>query len=131
MHPCTRKWRWSFRQAFTLVELLVVIAIIGILVAQLLQASQSAGEAARRAQCKNHLRQIAVACLNYESSQKASPAGGWGFKWMGDPDRGMGRGQPGGWIFQVCSYLEEETVFQIGKGLTAAQKRTELKKQMG
>jgi prepilin-type N-terminal cleavage/methylation domain-containing protein/prepilin-type processing-associated H-X9-DG protein len=119
----------SVQRAFTLVELLVVIAIIGILIALLLPAVQSAREAARRTQCKNHLRQIAVACLNYESSQKAFPAGGWGFRWMGDPDRGMGRGQPGGWIFQVCSYLEEADVFKVGTGLTAAQKKTELTKQ--
>src|SRR3954453_2916900 len=107
-HPNPRIERRSHRVlGFTLVELLVVIAIIGILVALLLPAIQAAREAARRTQCKNHLKQIAVACLNYESSQKAFPAGGWGFRWMGDPDRGMGRGQPGGWIFQVCSYLEE------------------------
>jgi prepilin-type N-terminal cleavage/methylation domain-containing protein/prepilin-type processing-associated H-X9-DG protein len=121
----------SFQSGFTLVELLVVIAIIGILVALLLPAIQAAREAARRAQCKNHLRQIGIACLNYENATKAFPAGGWGFLWMGDPDSGMGRRQPGGWIYQVTSYLEEEGVFQVGKGLTAAQKRIELKKQMG
>jgi prepilin-type processing-associated H-X9-DG protein len=50
---------------------------------------------------------------------------------MGDPDSGVGRSQPGGWIFQVTNYLEEGAVSQIGKGLPDAQKRTELKKQMG
>jgi len=133
MNPGSRnsERKWSAQSAFTLVELLVVIAIIGILVALLLPAIQAAREAARRAQCKNHLRQIALACLNYESSNKTFPAGGWGFLWMGDPDHGVGRGQPGGWIYQVTGYLEEENVFRIGKGLTAAQKRTELKKMMG
>jgi prepilin-type N-terminal cleavage/methylation domain-containing protein/prepilin-type processing-associated H-X9-DG protein len=125
----TRKSGWSFQRAFTLVELLVVIAIIGILVALLLPAIQSAREAARRAQCKNHLRQIAIACLNFESAQKAFPAGGWGFRWMGDPDRGMGRGQPGGWIFQASPFLEEEATFKVGAGLSAADKRIALKAQ--
>jgi prepilin-type N-terminal cleavage/methylation domain-containing protein len=58
---------------FTLVELLVVIAIIGILVALLLPAIQAAREAARRAQCQSQMKQICLATLNYENSQKKLP----------------------------------------------------------
>lgn len=73
-------------EGFTLVELLVVIAIIGILVALLLPAIQSAREAARRASCENNLHQHGLAILNYEAIRHILPPGASGTFVTGGPD---------------------------------------------
>lgn len=101
-------------KGFTLVELLVVIAIIGILVALLLPAIQAAREAARRAQCKSNLRQIAIGFMNHHDVAKHFPTGGWGWQWVGDPDRGFGTDQPGGWVYNILPFIEETALHDRG-----------------
>ena len=102
------------RAAFTLVELLVVIAIIGILVSLLLPAVQSAREAARRMQCKNNLKQMALAIHNHHTAHGFFPSGGWGGVWTGDPDRGVGKEQPAGWNYDILPFMEQQNVYDLG-----------------
>jgi prepilin-type N-terminal cleavage/methylation domain-containing protein/prepilin-type processing-associated H-X9-DG protein len=103
------------RFGFTLVELLVVITIIAILIALLLPAVQMAREAARKTQCANNLKQLGLAALQHEERVKSLPSGGWGYWWIGDADRGLGKEQPGGWAFSVLPFIEQEQVFNLGK----------------
>jgi prepilin-type N-terminal cleavage/methylation domain-containing protein len=103
------------RLGFTLVELLVVIAIIGVLVALLLPAVQAARESARRAQCLNQLKQISLAYLNHHDTYGYFPSGGWGWFFVGDPDRGSGAKQPGSWCYSILPFMEQQTLHQIGK----------------
>lgn len=111
-------------RAFTLVELLVVITIIGILISLLLPAVQSAREAARKLQCSNNLKQIALGSLNHESANGFFPSGGWCYDWVGDPDHGFGRRQPGGWIYNILSYIEQNALHDLGAGATTDAQRS-------
>jgi prepilin-type N-terminal cleavage/methylation domain-containing protein/prepilin-type processing-associated H-X9-DG protein len=100
---------------FTLVELLVVIAIIGILVALLLPAVQTAREASRRSTCQNHLKQLGIALHTYESGFKRFPAhmSGWG---RIDGSGGGHRMSLSGWV-QLLPYCEQQTLYDTIMGV--------------
>ena len=92
------------RMGFTLVELLVVITIIGILIALLLPAVQSAREAARRIQCGNNLKQLALAVLNYEAAFGCFPPGAI--------NESFPCGKPRtAWTVHLYPFLEQQNVY--------------------
>ncbi|QDU90309.1 hypothetical protein Pla175_37120 [Pirellulimonas nuda] len=105
MERTTRRDRLS---GFTLVELLVVIAIIGILVAMLLPAVQSAREAARKMQCTSQMKQLGLATLNYETAKKSFP---WA-SYVGPPLSGTNPNQTvkHGTLPFLLPYLEEASL---------------------
>ncbi len=85
---------------FTLIELLVVIAIIAMLIGMLLPAVQNVREAASRAKCANHLRQIGLACLNHESGLGRLP-----------PSRLNGETQSWAWL--LLPYIEQDNLYRL------------------
>jgi prepilin-type N-terminal cleavage/methylation domain-containing protein len=88
------------RQGFTLVELLVVIAIIGILIALLLPAVNAAREAARRTQCKNNIKQCALACNTYHEAYKTLPVGAKSSNQLS-------------WRCYILTFIEEKGVYDL------------------
>lgn len=93
--------RTSIRSGFTLIELLVVIAIIAILVAILLPAVQQAREAARKSQCRNNLKQIGLALMNYESAYESLPPGT-----LPTVTAGGTPYRQSSWMFRILPFLE-------------------------
>lgn len=115
-------YRFLQQNGFTLVEVLVVIAIVGVMIGLLLPAVEMARESARRNSCGNNLKQIGLAVKLHTDAHGIFPTGGWGKDWIGDPDKGFGTKQPGGWIYNILPYLEHQNLRDLGKGAKETDK---------
>jgi prepilin-type N-terminal cleavage/methylation domain-containing protein/prepilin-type processing-associated H-X9-DG protein len=106
----------TIRRGLTLVELLAVIAIIGLLVGMLMPALQSARESSRRTTCNNNLKQMALACITHLEQMGTFPSNGWynrNSEWGTSANKGYGDMQPGGWAFNILSFMESDSVRQM------------------
>ena len=115
---------FSSRKAFTLVELLVVIAIIGVLIGLLLPAVQAAREAARRASCVSNLKQLALGCLNHESTKGYyPPQSGGTCCWASGipPTTQNNAGRRSGFV-DITPFIEESLIFdEVQAGIPGGQ----------
>jgi prepilin-type N-terminal cleavage/methylation domain-containing protein len=103
---------WRSRAGFTLIELLVVIAIIAILIGLLLPAVQKVREAAARSTCSNNLKQIALACHNYESAYQKLPPGFYGRQPITKDAGADANNQYIGCLSLLLPYIEQEPLYR-------------------
>jgi hypothetical protein len=108
----------------SLLEVLVVISLIGLLLQMMLPAIDASREAARRHVCSSHLRQIGMSMQIHHDTYRHFPSGGWHYTWIGEPERGTDRNQPGGWVFNLLGALEQQSLRDEGK-FQANDDRTE------
>lgn len=97
----------AIKRGLSLLELVIALGVMGVLLALLLPAIQGARELSRNTRCENNLKQITLGAHQFQATHGNLPANGWGFAWLGDPDRGVGEQQPGGWIYQLLSPVDE------------------------
>jgi prepilin-type N-terminal cleavage/methylation domain-containing protein len=102
------------RSGVSLIEVLVVLGVIGVLISLLGPAVQSARERARQTQCRNNLRQIGIAVHNHESQFGHIVSCGWEMRWIGEPSRGFGPNQPGGWIYNLLPTIDRADLLTLG-----------------
>jgi prepilin-type N-terminal cleavage/methylation domain-containing protein/prepilin-type processing-associated H-X9-DG protein len=116
------------RAGFTLIELLVVIAIIAILIALLVPAVQKVRESSNVTTCQNNLKQIGLGMHNCaDVNNNRLPSDGWGWDWLGVPDKGFGPDQPGGWLYNILPFIEQGNVRTLGSGKTGSAFLSDMK----
>jgi hypothetical protein len=123
MMSCRRLEHWN---AFTLVDLLIVAGIVGLLLQCGIPALDYARESSREKQCVLHLSQLAAALQMHHDIHEHYPTSGWGWQWVGHPERGYGDAQPGGWAYNVLPHIGFEHVRELGTGLPEGSRQLQL-----
>jgi len=103
----------------------VIITVIGVTLMLLLPVIQHTRETARRMQCYNNLKELALACGEHQDTLHHFPTGGWPGPdyWAGDPDLGYEKRQPGGWTYNILPFLDNKALHDGGTRQTSAQKK--------
>lgn len=113
----------TYRAGLTIIEVTIGMLALGLVVQLGVVALNATRESSRLNGCKNNLRAIGQSIESHETALNYYPPGGWGFLWIGDPDRGNGPKQPGGWIYNILPYSGYQDIHDIGLGLSGDEKK--------
>jgi prepilin-type processing-associated H-X9-DG protein len=130
----SRRRHRTARDGWSVLELAVVVFVIGDLLLLLLPRLESTREAARRNSCAQNIKQLGDGAIEHAAAHLSYPSGGWGFAWLGDPDRGFDRRQPGGWMYSLLPFIGHEDLWGLGAGIdydkSPASKKTAFRDQV-
>lgn len=111
-------------------ELAVTLFVLVDLLALLWPLLYSLGEAARARKCVYNLELLGRAAIAHADAHRFYPSGGWGYYWIGDPDRGFGLKQPGGWMYSILPYIDEQKLWSVGANIDLSKKLSEKRKAL-
>ena len=77
-----------------------------------------AAQPVRATGCEYHLELLGKAAIQHATLHGFYPSGGWGNRFVGDPDRGFGARQPGGWMYSILPYIDEKELWSLGTGVS-------------
>ncbi len=112
-----RSARRNRRGGWSVFELTVVVFVIGDLLLLFAPWVEFSSDSARATRCAQNLKQLGEAAIKHASSNRFFPSGGWGLAWLGDPDRGFGVKQPGGWMYSILPHMDQRNLWQLGSGI--------------
>lgn len=118
-----------FRAAITRIDLIVVLLAMSLLIQLAIPAMQYSREASRKSSCSHNLATLGKAALLHVDSQGHYPSGGWDVTWIGEPERGFGADQPGGWTYNILPYLEQGGIHSMGAGLKGAEREAAIRER--